>query len=139
MGNCTQPTSANDAEQATIPMGSFVKNSFLRRSQQQNANSNNLASNMPLKIFIYSKCKGLTGVIKDLGVSASNYSLQTTLAPQQDSTLETDAGPAGRLLLNYTVRYGSQEYTWVEHNCDSLHKAKLLQIDYRLGQVDQTV
>ena len=37
------------------------------------------------------------------------------------------------MIINYTVKYGSQEFTWVEHNCDSLHKAKKLRIDYRLG------
>ena len=42
-------------------------------------------------------------------------------------------------MINYTVKYGSQEYTWVEHNCQSLHKSKQLRIDYRLGQIDQTV
>ena len=39
-------------------------------------------------------------------------------------------------MINYTVKYGSQEFTWVEHNCEPLHKARQLRIDYRLGQVD---
>lgn len=43
------------------------------------------------------------------------------------------------MLINYTVKYGSKEMTWVEHNCESLHKGKQLKLDYRLGQVDQTV
>ena len=39
-------------------------------------------------------------------------------------------------MINYNVKYGSQEFTWVEHNCDPLHKAKQLMLDYRLGQLD---
>ena len=42
-------------------------------------------------------------------------------------------------MINYTVKYGHQEHTWVERNCEVLHKAKKLRIDYRLGQVDQTI
>lgn len=57
MGNCTQPTQSTDVEQANIPMGSFAKNSFLRRSQAKNVN--NLESNVLINVFIYSKCEGL--------------------------------------------------------------------------------
>ena len=42
-------------------------------------------------------------------------------------------------MINYTVKYGEQEHTWVEHNVDSLHKGKQLRLEYLLGQVDQTV
>ena len=37
MGNCTQPSSSSDVEQATIPTGSFAKNSVLRRTQRDQA------------------------------------------------------------------------------------------------------
>ena len=43
-------------------MGSFVKNSFLRRSQQQGA-PNDLSSGMYVKVHIYSKCEGLTKLL----------------------------------------------------------------------------
>ena len=47
--------------------------------------------------------------------------------------------PADKYLINYSVKYGSQVFNWVEQNCAGLHKGKELHIDYRLGQADQTV
>ena len=58
MGNCTQPTQSSDVETANIPMGSFVKNSVLRRTQLQAAK--NLSSGHYINVYIYSKCDGLT-------------------------------------------------------------------------------
>ena len=59
--------------------------------------------------------------------------------PQMASQMETLKGSKDKYVINYSVKYGEQEYTWVEHNCDSLHKGKMLSLDYRLGQVDQNV
>ena len=59
MGNCTQPSQSSDAEQCTIPMGSFAKNSFLKRSQSEQA-KNDLSSGMFVNVFIYSKIEGLS-------------------------------------------------------------------------------
>ena len=47
--------------------------------------------------------------------------------------METLKGAKDKYVINYSVKYGEQEYTWVEHNCDTLHKGKLLSLDYRLG------
>jgi len=58
------------------------------------------------------------------------------VANQGSSTETLSQSKATQLMINYTVKYGSQEFTWTEHNCESLHKAKKLKIDYRLGQLD---
>ena len=49
------------------------------------------------------------------------------------TAMETLKGSKDKYVINYSVKYGEQEYTWVEHNCDTLHKGKLLSLDYRLG------
>ena len=102
---------------------------------------------MPINVFIYSKCEGLTLAFKDAAgldqstmLQSSHASLQTTNAGESSvtnsmTTTLNEIKPA-QLLMNYTVKYGSQSYTWAEHNCDTLHKGKLLRLDYRLGQVD---
>lgn len=79
MGNCTQPTQNTDAEQATIPMGSFAKNSFLRRSQSQSSHNNDLNSGMLLNVFIYAKCEGLSAHFNhnENNNCASSATLQT--------------------------------------------------------------
>ena len=107
---------------------------------------------MPVNVFIYSKCEGLTLAFKDaagdqqnsmMDSNASHTSLQTTNVGESSvsnsMTTTLNESKSAQLLMNYTVKYGSQSYTWAEHNCDTLHKGKLLRLDYRLGQVDQTV
>ena len=151
MGNCTQPTQNSDTENATIPMGSMLKNSILRRSQ---AAQNQLSSDMYVNVFIYSKLEGLIDTARAsqfgqgrMEASASTFSMQTTnggssmAATEASNHLETsgrtDQGSKGSpIMINYSFKYGSQEYTWVEHNCDPLHKGRMLSLDYRLGQVE---
>ena len=101
-------------------MGSFVKNSFLRRSQQQSA-PNDLSSGMYLKLHIYSKCEGLTKLLdsqlqaRGLNLSASAATLQTEPDLMESSaSLDqaiTDANngrpPSDKMLINYSVKYGS--------------------------------
>ena len=139
MGNCTQPSQSSDTENPTIPQVSFAKNSFLRRSQLQA--SNNLDSNMTVIVYIYSKCEGLPKSLT--GSGGQSVSDSSTPSTQSTSPAATSASTLdslqGKLMVNYTVKYGAQEYTWVEHNCANLHKSKKLSLNYRLGQTDQTV
>lgn len=52
----------------------------------------------------------------------SQASIQTTMAMEADDP--SKARMNSGLMINYNVKYGSQEFTWVEHNCEALHKAK---------------
>ena len=134
MGNCTQPSSSSDAEQATIPLGSFAKNSFLRRSQAHQLQKNELSSGMMISMYIYAKCEGLLAA-----VLSDNFASSATLQTESDLMASQTDIEQDKLLINYTIKYGSQTYTWAEQNCSSLHKAQKLSIDYLLGQADQTV
>jgi hypothetical protein len=70
---------------------------------------------MNVNVFIYTKCEGLAGTLKDsmfntLNSSNSAYSIQTSGDSQQASTIDsshnTERKPT-QLLINYTVKYGS--------------------------------
>ena len=39
-------------------------------------------------------------------------------------------------ILNYQLKYGGKEFSWFERNCQYLHKAKKLSIEYMIGQED---
>jgi len=36
--------------------------------------------------------------------------------------------------MQYTVKYGDKEMSWIEPECNELHKAKEVRLEYLLGQ-----
>lgn len=41
--------------------------------------------------------------------------------------------------MNYNLKYGQKELSWTEEDCQPLHKAKEIKLEYLLGQSDQKV
>lgn len=108
-------------------MGILSKNMTINRGKSKKDLSqisiSDLRSGMFVQVFLYSKCIGLSPASSESG---------QTLASQ-------DANPANALTLNYNLKYGQKELSWTEVDCQPLHKAKEIKLEYLLGQSDQTV
>ena len=118
MGNCTQPTSADDHIRDNMMQGNMKLQTL---SMQRAKFDHNLPirSGIQLGLHIYSK----------LG-SVSKLELEET---------KTDLDSKSSFSISYNLQYAGKETIWTENCATLLHKSQLVNLEYMLGSSDQTI
>lgn len=106
----------SDAMAGMTPFNKNVSLNGMKRKDVSEILISDLKSGMFVIINIYSKCIGL---VKELDPTTA--SVEDIIA--QDMPL----------LLLFTLKYGTQEIQWIERDCQEMHKAKEVELEYLLG------